>query len=121
MSCLIHICLYISIATLSKKTYIYRKTFFLKVLSLSLSLSLRVSLSLSSRGRHWIVCVVCFRNLYFMWVCEASEVNIWTVFAVGPNGANKNKNKNKTNKNNFASSRSDHRGPTMTNMRYGSK
>ncbi len=57
--------------------HIYRKTFFLKVLSLSLSL--RVSLSLSSRGRHW--------NLYFMWVCEALEVNIWTVFAVGPNGA----------------------------------
>ena len=47
-----------------------------------------------------------------MWVCEASEVNIWTVFAVGPNGANNNKNKK--NKNNFASSRSDHRGPTIT-------
>ena len=74
---------------------------------LSLSLSLRVSLSLSSRGRHWIVRVVSFRNLYFMWVCEASEVNNWTVFAVGPNGA-----KNNNNKNNFASSRSDHRGPT---------
>ena len=24
-----------------------------------------------------------------MWVCEASEVNIWTVFAVRPNSANK--------------------------------
>ena len=47
-----------------------------------------------------------------MWVCEASEVNIWTVFAVGPNGANKKNKKNKKNKNNFASSRSDHRGPT---------
>ena len=56
--------------------------------------------------------VVSFQNLYFMWVCEASEVNIWTVFAVGPNGAKNNKNnknnnnKNKT-KNNFASSGSD--------------
>ena len=46
-----------------------------------------------------------------MWVCEASEVNIWTVFAVGPNGANNNKNKN-----NFASSRSDHRGPTIIKL-----
>ena len=46
-----------------------------------------------------------------MWVYEASEVNNWTVFAVGPNGANKNNNKK--NKNNFASSRSDHRGPTI--------
>ena len=36
-----------------------------------------------------------------MWVNEASEVNNWTVFAVGPNGA---KNKNNKN-NNFASSR----------------
>ena len=42
---------------------------------------------------------------------EASEVNIWTVFAVGPNGG---KNKNNKNENNFASSRSDHRGPTNT-------
>ena len=44
-----------------------------------------------------------------MWVCEAWQVNIWTVFAVRPirlNGPNKNKN----NKNNFASSRSDHLG-----------
>ena len=41
-----------------------------------------------------------------MWVCEAWQVNIWTVFAVRPNGPN---NKNKT-KNNFASSRSDHLG-----------
>ena len=82
----------------------YRKTFLLK----EPSLSLRVSLSLSSRGVcHWIVRVMSFRNLYFMWVCEASELNIWTVFAVGPNGANKNKN------NNFASSGSDHRGPTI--------
>ena len=24
-----------------------------------------------------------------MWVCEASEVNIWAVFAVRPNGPNK--------------------------------
>ena len=37
-----------------------------------------------------------------MWVCEAWQVNIWTVFAVRPNGPNK--------KNNFASSRSDHLG-----------
>ena len=37
-----------------------------------------------------------------MWVCEAWQVNIWTVFAVRPNGPNKNKN--------FASSRSDHLG-----------
>ena len=66
---------------------IYKKTFFLNVLSLYLSLSLHVSLSLSSQGRHWIVRVVSFRNLYYMWVCEASEVNISTVFAVGPNGA----------------------------------
>ena len=43
-----------------------------------------------------------------MWVCEAGQVNIWTVFAVRPNGANKNKNNN--NNNNFASSRSDHVG-----------
>ena len=35
-----------------------------------------------------------------MWVCEAWQVNIWTVFAVRPNGPN----------NNFASSRSDHLG-----------
>ena len=91
-------------------SYIYRKTFFLKVMSSSFSLSLRVSLSLSSRGRHWIVRVVSFRNLYFMCVCEASEVNIWTVFAVGSNGA-KNKNKN-----NFASSGSDHRGPTKIHL-----
>ena len=48
-----------------------------------------------------------------MWVCEASEVNNWTVFAVGPNGANNNKK----NKNNFASSRSDHRGPTKIENR----
>ena len=41
-----------------------------------------------------------------MWVCEASEVKIWTVFAVRPNGP-KNKKKYKQN---FASSRSDHRG-----------
>ena len=80
----------------------------MKVLSLSLSLSLRVSLSLSSRGRHWIVRVMSFRDLYFMWVYEASEVNNWTVFAVGPNGAKNKKNKNK----NFASSGSDHRGAT---------
>ena len=39
-----------------------------------------------------------------MWVCEAWEVNIWTVFAVRPNGPKNNKN------NNFASSRSDHLG-----------
>ena len=39
-----------------------------------------------------------------MWVCEAWQVNIWTVFAVRPNGPKKNKN------NNFASSRSDHLG-----------
>ena len=69
------------------------------------SFYLRVSLSLSSRGRHWIVRAVSFQNLYFMWVCEASKVNIWTVFAVGPNGAKNNKNKN----NNFASSGLDHR------------
>ena len=42
-----------------------------------------------------------------MWVCEAWQVNIWTVFAVRPNGP---KNKKKKNKNNFASSRSDHLG-----------
>ena len=41
-----------------------------------------------------------------MWVCEAWQVNIWTVFAVRPNGPKNNKNKN----NNFASSRSDHLG-----------
>ena len=41
-----------------------------------------------------------------MWVCEAWQVNIWTVFAVRPNGPNNN---NKNN-NNFASSRSDHLG-----------
>ena len=40
-----------------------------------------------------------------MWVCEAWEVNIWTVFAVRPNGPNNNNNKK--NNNNFASSRSD--------------
>ena len=40
-----------------------------------------------------------------MWVCEAWEVNIWTVFAVRPNGPNNNKKKKKNN--NFASSRSD--------------
>ena len=39
-----------------------------------------------------------------MWVCEAWQVNIWTVFAVRPNGPNNKK------KNNFASSRSDHLG-----------
>ena len=44
-----------------------------------------------------------FGNLYFMWVCEASEENIWTVFTVRLNGP---KNKN------VASSRSDHSGPT---------
>ena len=43
-----------------------------------------------------------------MWVCEAWQVNIWTVFAVRPNGPNNNNNNN--NKNNFASSRSDHLG-----------
>ena len=64
---------------------VHRKTFFLKVLSLSL----RVSLSLSSRGRQWIVRVLSFRNIMVMWVCEASEVNIWAVFAVRPNGPNK--------------------------------
>ena len=39
-----------------------------------------------------------------MWVCEAWQVNIWTVLAVRPNGP-----KNKKD-NNFASSRSDHLG-----------
>ena len=39
-----------------------------------------------------------------MWVCEAWQVNIWTVFAVRPNGPKNNKD------NNFASSRSDHLG-----------
>ena len=52
---------------------------------LSLSLYSRVSLSLSSRGRHWIECVMNFRSLCFMWVCEA--VNFWTVFDVGHNGS----------------------------------
>ena len=37
-------------------------------LSLSSYLSLCVSLSVSSRGHHWIVRVMSFRNLYFMWV-----------------------------------------------------
>ena len=46
-----------------------------------------------------------------MWVCEAWQVNIWTVFAVRPNGPNKKNNK----KNNFASSRSDHLGSDNQN------
>ena len=37
-------------------------------LSLSSYLSLCVSLSVSSRGHHWIVRVMSFRNTYFMWV-----------------------------------------------------
>ena len=41
-----------------------------------------------------------------LWVCEASEVNKWTVFALRPNGPKKKKKKKK-NKNNFAYSRSD--------------
>ena len=50
-----------------------------------------------------------------MWVCEAWQVNIWTVFAVRPNGPNKN---NKKNKNNFASSRSDHLGSDKNLFEY---
>ena len=40
-----------------------------------------------------------------MWVCEASEVKIWTVFAVRPNGPNNKKS-------NFASSKSVPLAPT---------
>ena len=47
-----------------------------------LSLSLRVPFSLSSQGHRWIVGVLNFQNMYSN-VGEVSEVNIWTVFAVG--------------------------------------
>ena len=43
-----------------------------------------------------------------MWVCEASEMNNWTVFGLIPNGPEKKKKKkNNNNNNNFASFRSD--------------
>ena len=48
-----------------------------------MSLSSFVSLSLSSRGHHWIVRVMSFRNLYFMWVTLLKSVECGCLSIIG--------------------------------------
>ena len=52
-------------------------------LSLSSYLSLCVSLSVSSRGHHWIVRVMSFRNLYFMWVALLKSLESGCLSTIG--------------------------------------
>ena len=52
-------------------------------LSLSSYLSLCVSLSVSSRGHHWIVRVMSFRNLYFMWVALLKSLEYGCLSTIG--------------------------------------
>ena len=52
-------------------------------LSLSSCLSLCVSLSVSSRGHHWIVRVMSFRNLYFMWVALLKSLECGCLSTIG--------------------------------------
>ena len=51
--------------------------------SLSSYLSLCVSLSVSSRGHHWIVRVMSFRNLYFMWVALLKSLECGCLSTIG--------------------------------------
>ena len=52
-------------------------------LSLSSCLSLCVSLSVSSRGHHWIVRIMSFRNMYFMWVALLKSLECGCLSTIG--------------------------------------